>query len=88
LETALSLTAALARTIGFSESGDLKPLVKSFIFIGTDNPSKTAFKDSMFKFVSETEAEATEKKFIARWAEYFSEKRYFCFNVEQGLQNT
>ncbi|KAF1955434.1 hypothetical protein CC80DRAFT_536030 [Byssothecium circinans] len=34
-----------------------------------------------------TETEATEKKFIARWAKHFDEKRYFCFNVEQGLQN-
>jgi hypothetical protein len=34
-----------------------------------------------------TETEATERKFIARWARHFDEKRYFRFNVEQGLQN-
>ena len=34
-----------------------------------------------------TETEATERKFIARWAKHFDEKRYFRFNVEQGLQN-
>ena len=33
-----------------------------------------------------TETENTERKFIARWAKQFDEKRYFRFNVEQGLQ--
>ncbi|TGZ81929.1 hypothetical protein EX30DRAFT_239862 [Ascodesmis nigricans] len=33
-----------------------------------------------------TETESTEKRFIARWAKHFDEKRYFRFNVEQGLQ--
>ena len=34
-----------------------------------------------------TETENTERRFIARWAGHFDEKRYFRFNVEQGLQN-
>jgi len=34
-----------------------------------------------------TGTENTEKKFIARWAKQFDEKRYYRFNVEQGLQN-
>jgi hypothetical protein len=76
-----------------SETGELKPLVKCFISIGTGNPGKKAFEDSMVKFLSATvvqiatETEATERKFIARWAKHFDEKRYFRFNVEQGLQN-
>lgn len=76
-----------------SETADLKPLVKCFISIGTGNPGKMAFQDSMIKFLSETvehiatETEATEKKFIARWAKHFDESRYFCFNVDQGLQS-
>lgn len=75
------------------ETGNLKPLVKCFISIGTGNPGKTAFEDSMFKFVSQTvvdiatETENTEKKFIARWAKHFDESRYFRFNVDQGLQS-
>lgn len=82
-----------AANIWCSETGDLKPLVKCFISIGTGNPGNEAFKNSMIKFLSETvvriatETEATEKKFIARWAKHFDEKRYFRFNVEQGLQN-
>jgi hypothetical protein len=82
-----------AANIWCPETGEIKPLVKCFISIGTGNPGKKAFKDSMIKFLSETvvqistETEATEKKFIARWAKHFDEKRYFRFNVEQGLQD-
>ncbi|KAH7060960.1 hypothetical protein BKA63DRAFT_528100 [Paraphoma chrysanthemicola] len=82
-----------AANVWCSETGDLKPLVKCFISIGTGNPGKTPFEDGLLKFLSETvvqiatETEVTEKKFIARWAKHFDEKRYFRFNVEQGLQN-
>jgi hypothetical protein len=82
-----------ASNIWCSETGDLKPLVKCFISIGTGNPGIKAFEDSMIKFLSQTvvqiatETENTEKRFIARWAKHFDEKRYFRFNVDQGLQN-
>lgn len=81
-----------ASNIWCSETGDLKPLVKCFISIGTGNPGKTPFEDSIFKFLGQTlvdiatETENTEKKFIARWAKHFDENRYFRFNVDQGLQ--
>ncbi|OBT93612.2 hypothetical protein VE01_08085 [Pseudogymnoascus verrucosus] len=81
-----------ASNIWCSETGDLKPLVKCFISIGTGNPGKTAFEDGIFKFLGQTvvdiatETENTEKKFIARWAKHFDESRYFRFNVDQGLQ--
>ena len=82
-----------ASNIWCSETGNLKPLVKCFISIGTGNPGKKAFEDSMIKFLSQTmvsiatETENTEKKFIARWAKHFDDSRYFRFNVDQGLQN-
>ena len=47
----------------------------------------------MVKFLSETivqiatKTENIEKKFIARWAKHFDQKRYFRFNIEQGLQS-
>lgn len=81
-----------ASNIWCSETGDLKPLVKCFISIGTGNPGKRAIEDDVLKFLSKTlvgiatETEETERKFIARWAKHFDEKRYFRFNVEQGLQ--
>jgi predicted acylesterase/phospholipase RssA len=82
-----------ASNIWCSETGNLKPLVKCFISIGTGNPGKKAFEDSMIKFLSQTvveiatETENTERRFIARWAGHFDENRYFRFNVDQGLQN-
>ncbi|OCK87291.1 uncharacterized protein K441DRAFT_682703 [Cenococcum geophilum 1.58] len=60
-----------ASNIWYSETGDLKPLVKCFISIGTGNPGK-AFEDSIIKFLYQmvvqiaTETENTEKRFIAR----------------------
>ncbi|KAF4167438.1 hypothetical protein CNMCM6936_005054 [Aspergillus lentulus] len=82
-----------ASNIWCPDTGDLKPLVKCFISIGTGNPGKRAIEDNLFKFFSKTlvaiskETEETERKFIARWAGHFDQKRFFRFNVEQGLQN-
>jgi hypothetical protein len=81
-----------ASNIWCPETGDLKPLVKCFISIGTGNPGKKPFEGKMVKFLGRTvvqiatETENTERRFIARWARHFDEKGYFRFNVEQGLQ--
>lgn len=82
-----------AANIWSSGVGDLKPLVKCFVSIGTGQPGKKALKDDMVNFLSKslvgiaTETEETERKFIARWAKHYDEKRYFRFNVNQGLQD-
>lgn len=82
-----------ASDIWCANSGDLKPLVKCFISIGTGNPGIQACEDSMIKFLSQTvvdiatETEETERRFIAKWRKHYDEKRYFRFNVDQGLQN-
>ena len=82
-----------ASDIWCSQTGDLKPLVKCFISVGTGNPGKKAIEDKMLKFLSgtlvdiATQTESTEKKFIAKWRQHFDEKRYFRFNVDQGLQD-
>ncbi|OQD80677.1 hypothetical protein PENANT_c033G02204, partial [Penicillium antarcticum] len=81
-----------ASNIWCPETGELKPQVKCFISIGTGNPGKKPFEDNIFKFLGKTvvqiatETENTERRFIARWAKHFDEKRYFRLNVEQGLQ--
>jgi predicted acylesterase/phospholipase RssA len=81
-----------AANIWCSEDGDLKPLVKCFISIGTGNPGIKAFETSIFKFLGQTvvdiatETEKTEARFIAKWRKHFDDKRYFRFNVDQGLQ--
>ncbi|USP74753.1 hypothetical protein yc1106_02027 [Curvularia clavata] len=81
-----------AANIWSSGTGDLKPLVKCFISIGTGYPSKKALEDNIAKFLSKslvgiaTETEETERKFIVRWAKHYDEKRYFRFNIDRGLQ--
>ncbi|KAK1948853.1 FabD/lysophospholipase-like protein, partial [Colletotrichum sublineola] len=74
------------------DSGNLKPLVKCFISLGTGNPGKKSIQDRLDKFVSDTliaistDTEATAEKFISRWRQHYDTDRYFRFNVEQGLQ--
>ncbi|PGH27747.1 hypothetical protein AJ80_00535 [Polytolypa hystricis UAMH7299] len=80
-----------ASNIWCPDTGDLKPLVKCFISIGTGNPGIKPFKDSLFGLLSKTmveiatETENTEAEFIARWRGHYDANRYFRFNVEQGL---
>ncbi|CAG8358973.1 unnamed protein product [Penicillium salamii] len=82
-----------ASNIWCPETGELKPLVKCFISIGTGHPGIKPFEDGIFKFLKETltqivtETEETERKFMARWALQYEQKRYFRFNVQQGLQD-
>ncbi|KAF2176554.1 kinase subdomain-containing protein [Zopfia rhizophila CBS 207.26] len=82
-----------ASNIWCSETGDLKPLVKCLISIGTGNAGRKAFEDSIIGFLSKTVVEIitgtdnTEVKSMARFAGHYDQKRYFRFNVEQGLQD-
>jgi predicted acylesterase/phospholipase RssA len=82
-----------ASAIWCAEMGELKPLVKCFISIGTGNPGKKAVEDNMLKFLSKTlveittETEMTAKRFIERWKWHYDQNRYFRLNVEQGLQD-
>ncbi|CRL27391.1 NB-ARC [Penicillium camemberti] len=82
-----------ASDIWCEETGELKPLVKCFISIGTGHPGKKAMEDNLLKFVSKTlpalvtQTEHTEKRFIAKWRQHYDNKRYFRFNVDQGLQD-
>ena len=74
------------------ETGDLKPLVKCFVSIGTGNPGKKAIESNVLKLLSKTlvaiatETEKTADRFVARWRQHYDESRYFRFNVHQGLQ--
>ena len=81
-----------ASNIWCPETADLKRLVKCFISIGTGKPGTKAIEDNLLKFLSKTlvdiatDTENTERRFIANWRQHYDEKRYFRFNVEQGLQ--
>lgn len=82
-----------ASNIWCSQTSDLKPLVKCFISIGTGNPGKKAIEDNIIKLAAgtlkaiATETEKTAERFAARWRQHLDEKRYFRFNVHQGLQD-
>lgn len=82
-----------AANIWCPETGDPKPLVKCIISIGTGNPGKKRIEDDVLKFITNTlvsistETERTATRFAGRWAEQLDQKRYFRFNVHQGLQD-
>ncbi|KAI1806932.1 FabD/lysophospholipase-like protein [Daldinia bambusicola] len=68
-----------ASNIWCPNTGDLKPLVKCFVSVGTGNPGKKPINSRIFKFVSQTlvelatETEKTEKDFISNWRQHYDE---------------
>ncbi|KAH6889761.1 hypothetical protein B0T10DRAFT_40027 [Thelonectria olida] len=81
-----------ARDIWCPISGDLKPLVKCFISIGTGNPKMKRVEDRIDKFVSSalvglaTETADTAEKFVRRWGQGYEDHSIFRFNVDRGLE--
>ncbi|OQD93316.1 hypothetical protein PENSOL_c033G04096 [Penicillium solitum] len=81
-----------AADIWCTMSRALKPLVKCLVSVGTGDPAKLPMDDNVLKFLSKTlvrmatKPESTERRFMARWSNEAKGKRYFRFNVEQGLQ--
>ncbi|KAL9001999.1 MAG: hypothetical protein Q9188_005051 [Gyalolechia gomerana] len=81
-----------ASNIWCSSTVELKPLVKCFVSIGTGHPGKKPIEDNIAKFLAKTlvaiatETESTADNFIGRWRQQYEQKRYFRFNVHQGLQ--
>lgn len=82
-----------AATLWRRGHGDVKPLVKCFVSIGTGNPGKKPIEDRVDKFISNTlvdmvtETEKTAASFIESWQEHYDNGRFFRFNVNQGLQD-
>ena len=72
---------------------ELKDLVKCFLSIGTGTPAKEAISDNAFKLMMNnlkylaTDTEATNKSFQDRWRRTLNDKRFFRFDVAQGLNN-
>ncbi|KAF2201422.1 phospholipase [Delitschia confertaspora ATCC 74209] len=81
-----------ASDIWCEESGQLQPLVKCFISVGTGNPGYRHVSDRSFKYFVETlqkvasETEATNQRWQGRWRKGFNDYRCFRFNVN-GLEN-
>jgi hypothetical protein len=80
-----------ASNIWCEVTGKLEPLVKCFISIGTGDPGKQSIQDRSWRFLAEsvvsvaTETREMDERFTGRWRAHL-DKRYFRFNVEQGLQ--
>ncbi|KAL4723008.1 hypothetical protein ACLX1H_010249 [Fusarium chlamydosporum] len=81
-----------ATEIWCSETGNIKPLVKCFISIGTGNMGTYDINDRVDKFVATlgkmyTDAERTAEASMSRWRQHYDQGRYFRFNVENGLKS-
>ena len=77
---------------GTSNVEDLKSLVKCFISIGTGAPAKTEIPNNVIKMLSKlrslaTDTEAANNSFQDRWRRALIDKRFFRFDVAQGLQD-
>ena len=75
------------------EQIELGDLLKCFVSIGTGNPGSMPIAKGSLRFFSETlvgiatQTEDTAKLFVGRHRRLYETKRYFRFNVQQGLQN-
>jgi hypothetical protein len=73
------------------ETGNLQPLVKCFISIGTGHPGVRTVIDKGMKGLLETlrkeatETEDTNQKWLGRWRDHVEKGRAFRFNVDHGL---
>jgi hypothetical protein len=72
---------------------ELTALLKCFVSIGTGNPGRKAIAEGSLEFFSETllgiatQTEDIAKIFVERHRRLYESRRYFRFNVQQGLQD-
>lgn len=72
---------------------ELTALLKCFVSVGTGNPGKKPIAEGSMRFFKDTlvgivtDTENTAKVFVERHRRLYEGKRYFRFNVEQGLQD-
>lgn len=81
-----------AQDIWCPDEGKLEELVKCFVSVGTGNPGTKPIAEGAWKLMSDTmveiatQTEATAELFMQQHRGLYIRKRYFRFNVEQGLQ--
>lgn len=81
-----------AQNIWCPDDGQLEPRVKCLISIGTGNPGSASVKEGVKDFLTKTlkdiatETEHTAVQSEALFRGLLDQKRYFRYNVEQGLQ--
>ncbi|KAH7205628.1 acyl transferase/acyl hydrolase/lysophospholipase [Fusarium oxysporum] len=80
-----------AREIWCPNTGNLQPLVKCFVSIGTGKLPTYNIHDRIDKFIAAlakmaTDVEKTAEASMKRWRQNLDQGRYFRFNVDHGLQ--
>lgn len=77
----------------WAKDGNLDPLLKCFVSIGSGDPGQTPIKESGKQAAAESfrtfaaEATRSEEDFAEKHRELREDKRYFRFYVQQGLQS-
>jgi hypothetical protein len=81
-----------ATHIWASSTGDVKPLVASFVSIGTMHPGRGLAVGNLNQYLLDTqkntkmESIRTDPRFLDEWNPQHDEKRYYRFNVDDYLQ--
>ncbi|KAI9866792.1 MAG: hypothetical protein M1813_000734 [Trichoglossum hirsutum] len=81
-----------AQNIWSPDDGDIHPNVKCFVSVGTGNPGSVPVQNSVVGLVMDTlkhiasETERTATMAAQTYRGLLDTRRYFRFNVEQGLQ--
>lgn len=81
-----------AQSLWCRYDGQLELLVKCIVSVGTGNPGVSAIENSAWGFLSKTlkdiatDTERIAEDFAAHNRGLLYKKRYFRYNVEQGLQ--
>jgi hypothetical protein len=74
------------------DQAELSEILKCFVSIGTGHPGTKPVQENAYKFFRDTlasiatQTEHTAKLFLERHLRLCESKRYFRFNVQQGLQ--
>jgi hypothetical protein len=77
-----------AAQIWASSTGDVKPLVASFVSIGTMHPGRGLAVGNLDQYLQNTKMESTrtDSRFLEQWNPQHDERRYYRFNVDDYLQ--
>jgi hypothetical protein len=82
-----------ASDVWCADTGQLMPLVKCLVSVGTGDPGVKAIEDRVVKLLSKTmvrlatETKKTNRDFVSRWRDHYERKQYYRFNVDHGLEN-
>ncbi|KAH7344369.1 phospholipase [Pyrenochaeta sp. MPI-SDFR-AT-0127] len=84
---------AEARDLWCEETGNLQPLVKCFVSIGTGHPGVGKGADKrvahLLKILKQqaTQTESMNQEFLGRWRDHVKRGKCFRFNVTHGLEH-